>query len=514
MLWSMNALNRIRQKSQLPSVNAAPSTLTRWSAQARTVPPSLFTQPATKPETGGERGLTRAAIAGLSLTVLLSTLNTSIVNVALPELAVAFDASIQSAQWIVIAFVLAITSLIVSAGSLADRVGSRRLLLVGIVVFTTAGSTGGLAPSLGWLIGARFFQGFGAAVMMAVGLALMSTVEGGKSGRAMGVVGSMSAIGTALGPALGGLLLSVAGWRMIFFINLPLGFLAFLLVRRALPADEGRSGTKFDVPGALLLAFGLVAYALAVTPRGGGFGVVNIGLLVLAVGAVAWFGVVQRGSSSPLVQIELLKNPTLRVNLVMTFLVAAVMMTTLVVGPFYLSRALAVSAATIGMALSVGPLAAALTAMPAGRLVDRVGTKVATVVGLMAAILGCLALVIIPPEFGLVGYIAPVAVMTAGYSLFQTANNTAVMRAAASHQRGLNSGLLNLARNLGLVTGASALAGVFAWSAGELGMADAERTAFAMKTTFATATGLLVGAFALAVPVSFRWRFSVATPGR
>lgn len=448
-----------------------------------------------------EKRSTKLALAGLALAVLLSTLNTSIVNVALPTLTKVFHAPTQVVQWTVISFVLAITCLIVSVGRLADIVGRKRLLLVGVAVFTTAAAACAIAPGLGWLIAVRFFQGTGAATMMALSVALIGDLSApDQAGRAMGLLGSMSAIGTALGPAIGGLLISSFGWPAIFLLNVPLGLAALALLWRHLPADRPAPKAAlgdFDAFGTLLLALGLAAYALALTRHGGGFGLQNLALLAFAAIALVLFVQVQKTSASPLLRLALLHSPSLRSGLGMSLLVGAVMMSTLVVGPFYLAQALAVSTRTIGLVLSIGPLIAAIVAGPAGRLVDRIGTRWTTVCGLGGAGAGCLALALLPESCGIAGYLIPVAVMTAGYSLFQTDNNTAVMLGAAAGQRGLISGLLNLSRNLGLLTGASFLGGVFALASQGAAAPSPAAVAFATRMTFSAATLFIAAALVL-----------------
>src|ERR1044071_3628668 len=217
----------------------------------------------------------RWALVGLSLSMLMPSLDTSIANAGLPTLAQAFGASFQEVQWIVLAYLLAITTLIVSVGRLGDIVGRRRLLLAGIGLFTAASLLCGVAPTLWLLIAARAAQGLVAAVMLPLTVALVGeTVPKAKTGSAMGLLGTMSAVGTTLGPGFGGVLIAGLGWRTIFLVNVPLGVLNFLLVRRHLPADRGEVktvGAGFDKVGTLLLAVTLAAYALAVT-TGGGFG--------------------------------------------------------------------------------------------------------------------------------------------------------------------------------------------------------------------------------------------------
>lgn len=170
----------------------------------------------------------RWALASLSLSTLLPALGTSIASVSLPTLAQTFSASFQQVQWIVLAYLLATTALVVSVGRLGDLIGRRRLLLVGLLVFTVASLLCGAAPTLWLLIAARAGQGLGAAVILVLSMALVGeTVGKQKTGSAMGLLGTMSALGTALGPSLGGVLISSLSWRAIFLINIPLGVLAF-----------------------------------------------------------------------------------------------------------------------------------------------------------------------------------------------------------------------------------------------------------------------------------------------
>jgi MFS family permease len=371
-------------------------------------------------------------LASLALCMLLSSLGTSIANVALPTLAEAFHTSFQGVQWVVLAYLLALTTLIVGAGRLGDLIGRRRLLLAGLFLFTIASGLCGLAPTLGLLIAARALQGLGAALLMALSLALIGeTVPPEKTGRALGLLGTMSALGTALGPSLGGLLIAGLGWRSLFLINLPLGLLTWVLAQRSLPVDlPPTAHTRFEPVATLLF-----------------------------------------------------RDRRLSLSLFLSLLVATVLMATLVAGPFYLSRTLGLDPARVGLVLSAGPLAAALAGIPAGRLVDRFGAPRATLAGLFVLAAGGLALSLLPATLGLPGYLVPLVVLTTGYALFQTANNTAVLAGTPADRRGVLSGLLNLSRHLGLIAGTAGMGAVFAASG--------------LRTTFAVATGLLVVAIAL-----------------
>lgn len=446
--------------------------------------------------------------------MLLSALGTSIANVALPTLAQAFSASFQQVQWIVLAYLLAITTLIVSVGRLGDIAGRKRLLLVGLLLFTLASGLSGAAPTLSLLIVARAAQGLGAAIMMALTMAFVGeVVPKARTGSAMGLLGTMSAVGTALGPSLGGVLIAEFGWRAIFLVSVPLGLLAFLLAYRFLPADRpvdaGAPKTeraRFDHLGTLLLAGTLAAYALAMTMGRGHFGRLNLALLAAAALGGGLFVLSQAKVASPLIRLAAFRDAVLSSSLGMNALVSTVMMATLVVGPFYLSRAIGLGAAEVGIVMSIGPIVSALSGVIAGPVVDRFGASFMVIAGLIGMTAGSLALSALPGIFGVAGYIAAIAILTPGYQLFQAANNTAVMMDVRPDQRGVVSGLLNLSRNLGLVTGASAMGAVFALASAasditttDITAAHPEAIAAGMRITFAVAAALIVAALALAI---------------
>ncbi|MNQ87338.1 Multidrug resistance protein stp [compost metagenome] len=432
--------------------------------------------------------------------MLLSSLGTSIANVGLPTLAEAFSASFQAVQWVVLAYLLSITALIVSVGRLGDLLGRRRLLLIGIALFTVASLLCALAPNLWLLIAARALQGVGAATMMALTMALVSgAVPKEKMGSAMGVLGTMSAIGTSLGPTLGGVLIAQVGWQGIFLLNLPLGVLAMGLAWRFLPVDRHEmTSTRpdFDALGTLVLVLTLLAYALAMTFGRGSFGPLNTALLLVAVIGLMVFVLVEQTAASPLVKLAMLRNPRLSAGFAMSSLVTTVVMATLVVGPFYLSGALGLSAASVGLVMSAGPLVAALAGVPSGRLVDRSGAQRSSTVGLIAMLTGACILPVVPMSVGVLGYVVPLVLLTAGYALFQAANNTAVMADIVPDQRGVMSGVLGLSRNLGLITGASVMGAVFAFgtASGDILQAQPEAIAQGMRLTFAVAAGLIFAA--------------------
>lgn len=441
-------------------------------------------------------------IACLALCTLLGSLSVSSSNVALPVLASAFGGEFHAVQWVVLAYLLAGTGLIVSVGKLGDLLGQRRLLLCGLSLFAAASLACGAAPSLEALIAARAAQGVGAAAMTVLGLAMAAKTLPGSAGKAMGLIATMSAIGTALGPSLGGALIVALGWRAIFLVNLPLALLAIVFGARFLPRDSRqRPGTlgQLDLAGTALLCLAVMALCLAATlDASRSFALALGGSSLLSFAA---FLRVEMTAAAPLVPLRRLRDRTLAAGLGLTALVSMVMMGILVIGPFYLAGALGLGVAQIGLVLSVGPVVVALTGVPAGRLADALGASRMTIAGLALMALGCLLFAMIPAGWGAAGFVTAFVVLTLGYSAFQTANNAALIGPADVKERGTVSGLLSLCRNLGLILGASVMGAAFAAASGasDVTLASPGALAAALRLIFGScALGLLLALIAAA----------------
>jgi MFS family permease len=325
--------------------------------------------------------------------------------------------------------------------------------------------------------------------MMALTLASVGDVVPKEAtGRAMGLLGTVSAVGTALGPSLGGALIAAYGWPSVFAFMAVAGAAAFAFGVRQFPDDAAGAPRRLrlDVAGTLLLALSLGAYALATTLDASP-GLVAFLAAAAGLGLVA-FVVVELHVESPLIRLPLLRDRTLSAGLASLSIVSAIVMATLVVGPFYLAEVLRLSAVDVGLVMSVGPGVSALTGVPAGRMVDRLGSYTVALAGLGGVVAGSLLMIALPGAFGVAGYVAGLATITAGYALFQAAGNTAVMNGATADRRGLVSALLALARNLGLVTGASLMGALFALGSGGIALFGlAPGSASGLQLTFAVA---------------------------
>lgn len=438
----------------------------------------------------------KSALVTLCIGVLLPSLGISIANVALPTFAAGFQASFHETQWVILSYLLSITTLIVGAGRLGDLMDSRRLFLWGVAIFGFSSLTGGFAPSLFLLIIARLAQGVGAAILMSLSVALISrVVPKERIGSAMGLVGATSAMGTALGPSLGGGLLYLFGWQGVFLIHVPLTMILFFLAFKNLSPQEKKAAhlnKPFDYTGTFLLATCLASYALLMTLEETFFCKTNACFLMTCLISLGLFILTERKARFPLMPLSLFTQGASTGHLTMGIVTSGILMTNLVVGPYYLTHGMGLSTQIVGLVMSFGPLIVVLTGVPAGRLVDRYGTKPLTLVGLLSLSLGSFLLALIPVSFGIPGYLAPVALIAGGYALFQTANNTALMGDVTDQDRGMMSGLLNLSRYLGLMTGACAMGAVFAFATGtaHIETAPAQNVAVGMHATFAVTSTL------------------------
>ena len=392
-----------------------------------------------------ERDTRRSATVALSLAMLLASLGTSIANIALPELAHAFAAPFREVQAVVVVYLAALTVAVIIAGRLGDNRGLKPMLVAGLMLFTIASALCAMAPTLWLLVAARALQGIGAAFLMTLAMALMRQTAGeAHVGRAMGLLGTVSALGTALGPTLGGVLIPFTGWQGIFWVQVPLALVTLLLVVAKLPHEPAKR--RLQAPGL--------------------WSALDRSLL-----------------------------PMLFANV----LVAAVMMTTLVVGPFYLALAAGLGPAAVGLVMAAGPAISIVSGIPSGRLVDHWGSDRVSVVGLSLLALGAVLLAFLPGPAGVAGYLLGILALTPGYQLFQAANNTAALAKVGSEQRGTASGLLSLSRNLGLIAGASLMGAVFAWGVGTADFTQASGPAFnaGMNLTFLLAAAMMVLALAI-----------------
>lgn len=454
---------------------------------------------------------------GIGVAILMVTIDFSIVNISLPTLVREFSTTFAVVQWVVLAYVLIITSLMLGVARLGDIFGKKRLYALGVTIFTLGSLLCGLAENIGWLIGARAFQALGGVLIQSLGMAIITQIFPiQERGRALGVVGGIVSTGLALGPPLGGLIIGAWGWRWIFLINVPLGALGLVLVARFIPPSGATDkGARFDLPGALLLCAALTAYALAMTmgQRMGFREPLVLGLLAAAASGVAVFIMAQRRVKAPTVNLSLFKDSLFGINLIMGFLTFITMGTSLVT-PFFMDLVMGLSTVEMGFLMMVVPIAMGVVSPWAGALTDRHGPRVISLVGLLVLGAGCIAMTTIDKDVSVLGLVLRFLPMGLGLGFFQSPNNTAIMSAAPKRHLGVASGLLALSRTLGNTSGvplAGALFTAVVLATAGLGAgamvtsAPPEALVQGMRYTYAATAGIDLTAAILAI---IAWRIA------
>jgi len=402
----------------------------------------------------------------VSMALLLGTIDGTIVNVALPTLVREFGANFPTIQWVVLAFLLGLSTLMLSVGRLADMMGKKQIFSAGLVVFLLGSLLCGLSPTVYALIGFRLLQSIGAAMTVALGVAIVTeTWPPAERGKAIGITAGVISLGIVIGPTAGGLLIGSLGWRWIFFVNLPLGLLALLLVIRYVPPLTPRQNAEtFDFLGAGITGLGLLALSLALTigqTRGFGDPLI-LALFALAALAAAAFVPVERRAAYPMIDLDLFRNVQFSLNLITGSFTFVAIAAVIFLMPFYLELVLGLPVAQVGLLLAVAPLVLAVLGPLSGSLSDRFGTRPVSVVGLIFLLIGYLTLSTLRTDTKPVGYILRMLPIGLGMGTFQSPNNSAIMGAAPRNRLGVASGLLSMTRTLGQTTGIALLGAAFA----------------------------------------------------
>lgn len=441
-------------------------------------------------------------MAAVGSGVLLSTIDSSIVNIALPTIRQDLDAGLIQVQWVSVGYILALAALLLPFGRWGDLSGKKRIYLTGFVAFTAASALCGLAPTIEALIGLRVLQAVAAAMVTAVGAAIVTgAFPASERGKALGWIGTFVSVGIVTGPVLGGLLISALDWRWIFFVNIPVGIAGSLLVHRFVPDDPGRRGV-FDVPGAATFAIALGALALGVT------GVDHLPPAVVAVClaasavSLAVFVSIERRSEHPMVRLELFRNPLLSVSVITGLLVFVSFAGVAFVFPFLLEVSLGYDTSQTGLFLAIAPACLGLTAPFAGTLSDRIGIRPLTIVGLGFQLVSLLAIQTLTTSSS-GWHVAAIAVpLGIGMGTFQAPNNSAIMSSAPPEYAGIASAVLSLTRLTGQLVGLSAIGSL--WTTGvarltERGLGEGEAILGAARLSFAWSAGIATFSILLSV---------------
>lgn len=406
------------------------------------------------------------ALAAVGSGVFMSTIDGSIVNIALKTLQETFQTGLNTVEWVVLSYLLTITALLLSMGRLGDMIGKRRVYLAGFIIFTVGSALCSLAWDITSLIGFRVVQGVGAAMIQSMGAALLvSAFPAKERGQALGYIGSIVAAGISVGPALGGILIRSFGWPSIFYVNIPVGILAIIISLYALPNDRQRTTQRFDIPGAGFLAVSLLLILLALT-EGQYWGWSDWRILAFfAFGIVGLFLFVwwERRTEAPMINLSIFSNWTFSASLLSSLGAFLALSFNLFLIPFYLQNVLGFDPQQAGFVLIATPLALSLTSPISGRLSDRFGTRWLAILGLIVSALGLFSMTTLTTESTAVGVFGRLLFIGAGVGFFQSPNNSAVMGNAPRSALGIAGSLISIMRTIGQ-TGGIALAGAV-WAA-------------------------------------------------
>ena len=394
------------------------------------------------------------SVVGIWLALTMAVLDGAIANVALPVIARELGASPAASVWVINAYQLTITILLLPLAALGDRIGYKCIYIPGLALFTIGSVACALGGTLNLLIAARVFQGIGAACIMSMNAALVrATYPANMLGRGIGYNAMVLSISAAIGPTLASLILSVATWQWLFLINLPIGIAALVVGRKSLPDPHGH-GRPFDWPSALLSGamMGLAVFGAETFARESSM----IGLAMIIGGIAAGAALVWRdwGEATPLMPLDLLRIPIFTLSISTSIVSFAAQMLAYVAIPFLLQSVLGRSVFATGLLMTPWPIAVGIAAPFAGRLADRINPGLLGGLGLFIFALGLFFLSRMGGHPSNLDIAWRMAVCGLGFGLFQSPNNRVIVSSAPKPRSGAAGGMLATARLLGQTAGA------------------------------------------------------------
>jgi len=402
----------------------------------------------------------------VAIGIFMATLDGSIVHIALPSIMEDFSVPLATIQWVVMIYLLTVTSLLLSFGRLSDIRGRRRVYSLGLCLFSLGSLLCGMAPSAGWLIGARFFQGLGAAMNMACTPALIvDTFPEAERGKAIGMMGSVVAAGLTTGPALGGILIHYFSWRAIFYINIPIGLLTaagvFFFLKGG-KADVSRPET-FDWPGAVFLAMLLGPLLMAITHAydWGYLSFSILGLIALAILAAICLLLVETKVRHPILSQSLFSIRLFSMPIISAVILFVCLFALVFLMPFYLIHPRGYPVDVAGGIMACIFVGLFIVSPLSGALYDRIGSRLLCASGMAIIGISLFSLSTIPADSSFFSIIWRLSLAGIGTAVFLPPNSAAAFSAVAVKQRGVASATVAAARNLGMVLGVAIAGAIF-----------------------------------------------------
>ncbi len=419
----------------------------------------------------------------VAIGVFLATMDSSMVNVALPTIMRSFGATLAQTEWVALIYLLTITVTLLIWGRLADRLGKRKMYLLGMLVFGLGSAACSAASTLLLLVACRFIQAAGASMMMSSGPAIIKRVfPAHQLGRALGLIGVATSLGLMSGPVISGLMIRVYSWRALFLVTVPISLICFvggwfgLLPVSALTSPSSQKREPFDWSGLLLWALVVILSALLATHYTMWSGAMTfVGLCGIG-GLFVLLIVVERRAVEPLFPFALFQERHYAIAMICAALSFTVLFVVLILVPFYLDYVLRLPVDRIGLVMMAVPAAVFVVAPFSGWLYDRTGARILTTSGLSLCCLALILLCLLDARSEMQDVAWRLAVLGAGQALFLSPNSASVLATAPLRYIGVTSGMLATVRNLGMLAGVMLagliFGGVFSWLSGGMDVKD------------------------------------------
>ncbi|NFI60429.1 MFS transporter [Clostridium botulinum] len=397
-------------------------------------------------------------LAIVVMSPFMACLDSSIINVALPVMAKDLSTSMAGIQQIVTTYLIVISATILIFGRLGDIKGKTSVFKYGFIIFVLGSLLCGISTTLNFLTFSRIVQGIGAAMTMSTSQGIIThTFPKNERGRALGISGTFVALGTLLGPPLGGLIISVVSWEYIFLINVPIGTVAFIAAMKYLPKDKITTKQTLDYNGAILFLICIVSLFLGLL-KGQKIGYNHITIIlsfIIALVSFIVFIILESKIKNPLVDLSIFKNRVFSINVLCAFLSFVGISCINIIQPFYLQDVLELSPGTTGFIMMGYPIVLTIIAPLSGYLADKIGSKILTLSGLLVSAIGLFAMTTLNEQSSFLIIISVISIVALGNGIFQSPNNTLVMSSVEKSKLGIAGGINALIRNLGFVFGVS-----------------------------------------------------------
>jgi EmrB/QacA subfamily drug resistance transporter len=398
-------------------------------------------------------GITLFVVVAMSF---LATLDSSIVNIALPVMSKSLAVPLSSIEWVVASYVMIICSTLLFFGRLGDIFGKSKVFSYGTLLFTAGTLLCGLCNSLVPLIICRFIQGIGASAYMANNQGIITQLYPNEGrGKALGILAAAVALGTMIGSPLGGFIVSVLSWNCIFYINVPIGAVLFALGLKYLPKDNETASQHIDKIGSIFQFLGtMILFGALIQAQKAGFSNPYIlGAILLALIVIAMFIGFEKKNGQPLLDISLFKSQLFSLSLICALISFVCIAAYTLLLPFYLQDTLKLSPASSGLLMMIAPLIIAILSAFCGTLADQIGAEILTLIGLLAMGASFLLMSSLDVHSSVLTCVIFLAIMAVGQSFFQPANNSLIMSACPRNKLGIGGSVNSLVRNLGQYVG-------------------------------------------------------------